>query len=72
MALSDLGKARWVGWGAVVRKQRSCGRLNAAAKLLQSCPNLWDPTEGLLPGSSFPVILQERTLEWVAFYFSNA
>ena len=74
MALSDLGKARWVGWGAVVRKQRSCGRLNAAAaaKLLQSCPTLWDPTDGLLPGSSVPGILQARTLEWVAISFSNA
>ena len=38
----------------------------AAAKLLQSCPTLCDPIDGLLPGSPIPGILQERTLEWVA------
>ena len=44
----------------------------AAAKLLQSCPTLCDPTDGLLPGPSVPGILQARTLEWVAISFSNA
>jgi len=44
----------------------------AAAKLLQSCPTLRDPIDGLLPGSSVPGILQARTLEWVAISFSNA
>ena len=44
----------------------------AAAKLLQSCPTLCDPIDGLLPGSSVPGILQARTLEWVAISFSNA
>ena len=44
----------------------------AAAKLLQSCPTLYDPIDGLLPGSSIPGILQARTLEWVAISFSNA
>ena len=44
----------------------------AAAKLLQSCPTLCDPIDGSLPGSSVPGILQARTLEWVAFSFSNA
>ena len=38
----------------------------AAAKSLQSCPTLFDPIDGLLPGSSVPGILQARTLEWVA------
>ena len=33
---------------------------------------LWYPRDGSLPGSSFPVILQARTLEWVAISFSNA
>ena len=42
----------------------------AAAKLLQSCPTLWDPIDGSPPG--FPGILQARTLEWVAISFSNA
>ena len=44
----------------------------AAAKLLQSCPTLCDPTDGSPPGSPDPGILQARTLEWVAISFSNA
>ena len=36
----------------------------AAAKLLQSCPTLCDPTDGSPPGSPVPGILQARTLEW--------
>ena len=44
----------------------------AAAKSLQSCPTLCDPTDGSLPGATIPGILQARTLEWVAISFSNA
>ena len=44
----------------------------AAAKSLQSCPTLCDPTDGSPPGSPIPGILQARTLEWVAIPFSNA
>ena len=44
----------------------------AAAKSLQSCPTLCDPTDGSPPGSPIPGILQARTLEWVAIAFSNA
>ena len=44
----------------------------AAAKSLQSRPTLCDPIDGSLPGSPVPVILQARTLEWVAISFSNA
>ena len=44
----------------------------AAAKSLQSCPTLCDPIDGSPPGSPVPGILQSRTLEWVAFSFSNA
>ena len=44
----------------------------AAAKSLQSCPTLCNPTDGSLPGSPVPGILQARTLEWVAISFSNA
>ena len=44
----------------------------APAKSLQLCLTLCDPTDGLLPGSSVPGILQARTLEWVAISFSNA
>ena len=35
----------------------------AAAKSLQSCPTLCDPIDGSPPGSTFPGILQARTLE---------
>ena len=44
----------------------------AAAKLLQLCPPLCDPTDGSTPGSPVPGILQARTLEWVPISFSNA
>ena len=44
----------------------------AAAKSLQSCPTLCDPIDGSPPGSPVPGILQARTLEWLAIYFSNA
>ena len=42
------------------------------AKPLQSCPTLYDPTDSSPPGSPVPRILQARTLEWVAIFFSNA
>ena len=44
----------------------------AAAKSLQLCPTLCDPTDGSQPGSVVPGILQARTVEWVAISFSNA
>ena len=44
----------------------------AAAKSLQSCPTLCDPTDGSPPGSPVPGILQARALEWVDISFSNA
>ena len=44
----------------------------AAAKSLQSCPTLCDPTDSSPPGSPVPGILQARTLEWVAISFFNA
>ena len=44
----------------------------AAAKSLQSCLTLCDPTEGSPPGSPVPGILQARTLEWAATSFSSA
>ena len=43
-----------------------------AAKLLQSCPTLYDPIDSSPPGSPVPGILQARTLEWVAISFSIA
>ena len=47
-------------------------RVAAAAKSLQSCLTLCDPTDVSPPGSPVPGILQARTLEWVAISFSNA
>ena len=44
----------------------------AAAKSLQSCLTLCDPIDGSPPGSPVPGILQARTLEWVAIFFSSA
>ena len=38
-----------------------------AAKSLQSCPTLCNPTYGSPLGSAVPGILQARTLEWIAF-----
>ena len=46
--------------------------VGVAAKSLQSCLTLCDPTDGSPPGSPVPGILQARTLEWVAISFSNA
>ena len=48
------------------------GLAAAAAKSLQSCPTLCDPTDSSPPGSSVSGILQARVLEWVAISFSNA
>ena len=48
-----------------------CVAAAAAAKLLQSSQTLCDPIDGSPPGSTFPGILQARTLEWVAISFSK-
>ena len=48
------------------------GAAAAAAKSLQSCLTLCNPTDGSPPGSPVPGILQARTLERVAISFSNA
>ena len=44
----------------------------AAAKLLQLCLTLCDHKDGRPLGFPIPLILQARTLEWVAISFSNA
>ena len=67
---------REVDAGILSNKNRSLSTFNgvaaAAAKSLQSCPTLCDPIDGSPPRSPVPGILQARTLEWVAFSFSNA
>ena len=57
-------------WLKLCQKILKCAA--AAAKSLQSCPALWDSIDGSPPGSPVPGILQARTLEWVAIFFSNA
>ena len=44
----------------------------AAAKSLQLCLTLCNPTDGSPPGPAIPGMLQARTLEWVAISSSNA
>ena len=44
----------------------------ATAKSLQLCLTLCNPIDGSPPVSPIPGILQARTLEWVAIFFSNA
>ena len=44
----------------------------ATAKSLQLCPTLCDPIDGSPSGFLISGILQARTLEWVAIFFSNA
>ena len=62
------------GVGVVGGRFRGRGYMSVAAvaaKSLQSCPTLCDPTDGSPPGSPVPGILQARTLEWVAISFSS-
>ena len=66
--------AMWIqsmGWEDPVEKGKADAAA-AAAKSLQLCPTLCDPTDSSPPGSSVQGILQARTLEWVAISFSNA
>ena len=66
----EIGK-KWI-WKQKPRKEKLAQlNSNLAAKSLQSCPTLCDPTDGSLPGSPVPGILQARTLEWVAISFSK-
>ena len=58
--------------GLLVQDQSFNSLAAAAAKSLQSCLTLRDPTDDCPPGSPVPGILQARTLEWVAISFSNA
>ena len=55
-------------WGGRLKRG---GTIHAAAKSLQSYLMLCNPIDGSPPGSPIPGVLQARTLEWVAIYFSN-
>ena len=41
------------------------------SEVAQSCPTLWSPMGGSLPGSFIHGIFQERVLGWVAISFSS-
>ena len=41
------------------------------SEVAQSCPTLFDPMDGSLPGSSIHGIFQARILEWAAISFSR-
>ena len=58
------------GLNALTKRHRLVAAATAA-KLLQSCPTLCDPTDGRPSGSPVPGILQARTMEWIAVCFSN-
>ena len=69
-AHTHLSGVEWIkGCGALWWKTAAAA---AAAKSRQLCLTLCDPIDGSPPGSPIPGILQARTLEWVAFFFSNA
>ena len=68
--ISCIGRRSLYHWAT--REALTGLRAAAAAKSLQSCPTLCDPTDGSPPGSPVPGVLQARTLEWVAIFFSNA
>ena len=69
MGRRDEGGARY-GY-EIKRDKLLCTTAAAAAKSLQ-CLIPCDSIDGSPPGSSVPVILQARILEWVASSFSNA
>ena len=48
-----------------------CMKVKSEREVAQLCPTLRDPMDCSLPGSSIPGILQTRTVEWVAIFFSN-
>ena len=59
-------------WLKKYRFYQAMSAAAAAAKSLQSCPTLCDPTDASPPGSPVPGILQARTLESVSISFSSA
>ena len=71
LLLNKIFKTRRVRYGQFMYLEELVS-LAAAAKSLQSCPTLCDPTDGNPPGCPVPGILQARTLEWAAISFSNA
>ena len=68
----ERSKVRVQSWSKPGYSSLECNTAAAAAKSLQSCPTLCDPTDGNPLCSSVPGILQARIFESVAISFSNA
>ena len=64
-------EVKWALESITTNKISGGYRIPVAAKSLQSCLILCDPKDDSPSGSTFPGILQARTLEWVAISFSN-
>ena len=71
-SIHGIFQARVLEWAAIAFSSgKSAAAAAAAAKSLQSCPNLSDPMDCSLPGSSIHGIFQAGVLEWGAMAFSN-
>ena len=46
-------------------------KVKSESEIAQSCPNVRDPMDCSLPGSSIHGIFQARVLEWVTIAFSG-
>ena len=71
VCISKFSPFSWTSFKVYfVRKPSISSAAATAAKSLQSCLTLCDPTDGSPPGSAIPGISQARVLEWVAIAFS--
>ena len=71
-SIHGIFQARVLEWAAIAFSSgKSAAAAAAAAKSLQSCPNLSDPMDCSLPGSSIHGTLQAGVLEWGAIAFSG-
>ena len=64
-------ESRFLGEISITPDMQMTPPLWQKVKVAQSCPTLCDPKDDSPSGSTFPGILQARTLEWVAISFSN-
>ena len=57
-----------ISWWAIPQNTL---HVKCESEVAQSCPTLFDPMDGIPPGSSIHGIFQARILEWVAISFSR-
>ena len=73
LIINKFNYTKWVtSWDISVYQCIYAAAAAAAAASLQSCPTLYNPTDGSPPGSPVPGIIQARIVQWVAIFFSNA